>query len=101
VANCTGPETDSRKIDHVLLSSLLPEGLVTPDPLHLGLEVDVHGNLIREEGRPSEMLYAIGALRKAALWEPTAVPEIRNQCSDLAERLIPQLIQRATLQWEI
>jgi uncharacterized NAD(P)/FAD-binding protein YdhS len=58
-------------------------------------------NLINEEGRASEMLYAIGPLRKAALWETTAVPEIRNQCSDLAERLIPQLIQRAPLHWEI
>jgi len=29
------------------------------------------------------------------------VPAIRNQCSDLAERLIPQLIERAALHWEI
>ena len=60
VVNCTGPATDCRKIDHVLLSSLLAGRLVTPDPLHLGLEVDAHGNLIDEEGRPSAMLCAIG-----------------------------------------
>jgi uncharacterized NAD(P)/FAD-binding protein YdhS len=37
---------------------------------------------------PSGRLFAIGPLTRAAFWEIIAIPDIRNQCAELAERLV-------------
>jgi uncharacterized NAD(P)/FAD-binding protein YdhS len=84
VVNCTGSETDCRRIDDSLVSSLFAQGLARPDPLFLGLETDAHGALVDYNGRPSSSLFAIGPMRKGGLWETTAVPEIREQAAELA-----------------
>lgn len=85
--NCTGPQSDSRRIDHPLLVDLLQQGLVSWDPLHMGLQCTPEGAVIDREGRVSDDLYLIGPMCKAALWECTAVPEIREQVRVVAERL--------------
>src|SRR5450432_1227824 len=64
VINCTGPETDYRKIKDPLLVSLLAQGLVQPDALGLGLETDIQGALAGSDGVTSQILYAIGSARK-------------------------------------
>lgn len=98
VINCTGPETDCRRIGDPLIKSLLAQGLAQPDPLFLGLDSDEHGAMIGRNGIPSDFLYAIGPARKGALWETTAVPEIRVQASRLGEylalRLAPSIVDR-------
>lgn len=91
VINCTGPETDCRHIDDPLIKSLLAHGISRPGPLFLGLDVDSEGALIDLDGVPSAALYAIGPARKGFLWETIAVPEIREQASQLAERLASTL----------
>lgn len=87
VINCTGPQTDCRHIASPLIGNLLAQGLARPDPLFLGLDVDLQGALIDSSGRPSSALYVIGPARKGSLWETIAVPELRTQASDLAEHL--------------
>jgi uncharacterized NAD(P)/FAD-binding protein YdhS len=96
VINCTGPETDFRRIPSPLIQSLLQQGLAVPDALSLGLNVDVHGALINGAGEASHSLFALGPARKGSLWETTAVPEIRVQASDLAELLAGRLQPHAT-----
>ena len=91
VINCTGSETDCRRIDDSLITSLFVQGLARPDPLFLGLEVDEHGALIDYKGNPSLSLFTIGPTRKGQLWETTAVPEIRRQAEQLAEHLLKTL----------
>jgi uncharacterized NAD(P)/FAD-binding protein YdhS len=88
VLNCTGPETDCRKVSDPLLTDLMRQKLARPDPLFLGLDVSEEGALIDGYGVVSDFLYAIGPLRKGSLWETTAVPEIRAQVSELAKLLI-------------
>jgi uncharacterized NAD(P)/FAD-binding protein YdhS len=56
---------------------LLDAGLAAPGPLGLGLATD-------PDGRCSEGVYALGALRRGELWETTAVPEIRVQADAIA-----------------
>jgi len=87
VINCTGAETDCRKLISPLLKQLREGGLIRPDPLGLGLDVDENGALLNEHGAPSDFLYAIGPPRKGALWETTAVPEIRVQVRELVHIL--------------
>jgi uncharacterized NAD(P)/FAD-binding protein YdhS len=88
VINCTGSETDCRRIDDSLITSLFVQGLARPDPLFLGLDVDPHGALVDYKGVPSPSLFTIGPTRKGQLWETTAVPEIRQQAEQLGAHLV-------------
>jgi uncharacterized NAD(P)/FAD-binding protein YdhS len=87
VINCAGPETDYRRMDAPLIKSVLAQRLARPDALFLGLDVDANGALIDSNGEPSPSLYAIGPARKGLLWETTAVPELREQASQLAAHI--------------
>ncbi len=87
VLNCTGPETDCRKLNHPLLNDLLRQGLVRPDALHLGLDVTADGAVMDAQGMASNLIYAVGPTRKGQSWESTAVPEIRQQIAELASLL--------------
>ena len=87
VINCSGPQTDCRKIGSPLLASLAEQGMVRPDALALGLDVDANGALLDSNNSPSRCLYAIGPLRKGRLWETTAVPDLRVQAAELAKHL--------------
>jgi uncharacterized NAD(P)/FAD-binding protein YdhS len=53
--------------------------------------VDEHGAMVDYQGVASHSLFAIGPTRKGCLWETTAVPEIRQQTSDLAQHLARML----------
>jgi uncharacterized NAD(P)/FAD-binding protein YdhS len=87
VINCSGSETDCRRIDESFITSLVVQGFARPDRLFLGVDVNEHGALIDYKGMPSHRLYAIGPVRKGCFWETTAVPEIRTQAATLAEHL--------------
>lgn len=87
VINCTGPNTDFARVSDPLIESLRAGGWLCPDSLKLGVEVSDTGALIKACGTASEILYTLGPLRKARLWETTAVPEIRVQAATLAHEL--------------
>ena len=90
IINCTGPQSDTRRMEQPLLKNLLHTGLGTWDPLHMGLHCAPSGALIDAGGRTSDALFALGPLCKATLWESTAVPEIREQVAGLVEHLMHQ-----------
>jgi len=83
VINCTGPGTVSRVQDE-LLANLLDHKLARLDPLGFGVETGHDGALIGANGESSGVIFSIGPVRKASLWESTAVPEIRVQAKELA-----------------
>jgi len=95
IVNCTGHETDARKIDYPVVRSLLENRLGRVDASLQGLDVSDDGAIIDASGRPSEKLFALGPARKGLLWESTAVPEIRVQAQRLAEFLASQLTNTA------
>jgi uncharacterized NAD(P)/FAD-binding protein YdhS len=88
VVNCTGPDTNLARVGGALLRSALARGLIKPDELGLGLDVAPDGAVIRADGTMSHRLYTIGPLRRAQLWETTAVPELRVQAAELAARIL-------------
>jgi uncharacterized NAD(P)/FAD-binding protein YdhS len=87
VINCTGPASDYRRIDDPFVHNLLARGLIRPDPLRLGLDVDHDLRLLARNGTPSARLYAAGPVTKGAAWEITAVPDLRVQVEALARHL--------------
>lgn len=91
VINCTGPRTDYSKFQHPLFINLLARGLIDHDPLALGINATPEGEVYRYRGDPSGWIFTLGAPMKGALWECTAVPEIRNQAAKLSERLVTRI----------
>jgi uncharacterized NAD(P)/FAD-binding protein YdhS len=89
VVNCMGPETDYTRIEQPLVINLLKNGLIEPDPLHLGMNALPDGSVITGDGNISEILYTLGLPLRGILWEVLAVPEIRMQAENLSRRILP------------
>ncbi|WP_294196400.1 FAD/NAD(P)-binding protein [uncultured Sphingomonas sp.] len=87
IVNCTGPQGDLLRSDEPLLRDLLAHGMIRPDALRIGLEVDAQSRVVAADGRVHEHLYAIGPMTRGGLWEVVAVPDIRQQNWTLARRL--------------
>jgi uncharacterized NAD(P)/FAD-binding protein YdhS len=86
--NCTGPLGAIERTRDPLLRGLLDEGLIRPDHLGIGLDVDEHS---RASG--SRRLWALGPLTKGRYWEIVAVPDIRVQAAQVAEDISRELGQ--------
>lgn len=86
--NCTGPRRDPRQSRNRLLPDLVARGLVQVDAHALGLACNENGATIDGRGRINKTLFAIGPLRTGQLWETVAVPELRVQAAELAERIM-------------
>ena len=91
IVNCTGPERDVTRQSSPLVCALLRRGLLAADALGLGVHTGPAGELRDAHGRPVPRMLALGAWRIADLWESTAVPELRQQAADVAERLSIEL----------
>lgn len=87
IVNCTGPQGDLLRSDEPLLRHLLAAGMIRPDRMRIGLEVDAQSNVIDAAGRTDERVYCIGPMTRGGLWEVVAVPDIRQQNWSLARRL--------------
>lgn len=87
LVNCSGPEPDYGRIADPLVRDLVDGGLARPDPLSLGLDVSDDYAVVNRAGVPSSVLFALGPPIRGALWETTAVPDLRKQCEQLACRL--------------
>ncbi len=96
VVNCTGTGTDIRRSADPLIQTLLSTGMARPDPLGLGFDVTDDGSF---RGNASDRLFAVGPICRSALWEITAVPDIRTQCESLARRISALARQRDESEW--
>jgi uncharacterized NAD(P)/FAD-binding protein YdhS len=87
IVNCTGPQGDLMRSGEPLLRDLLAKGLIRPDPLRIGLDVDAQSQVIGSDGRADPHVFCIGPMTRGGLWEVVAVPDIRQQNWTLARRL--------------
>lgn len=93
IVNCTGPATDVCLSSAPLVQQLLARGLLSPDPLRLGLLVDAHYRVLGCDGCAVPWLHYVGPLLKAMHWEATAVPELRVHAARLAEQLCTHAVR--------
>jgi uncharacterized NAD(P)/FAD-binding protein YdhS len=84
VINCTGPESNYRKVRFPIISDLIGRGKVKTDELGLGIQCTPEGKIINDQGKIEEGLWCLGPMRKSVLWETTALRELREQASELA-----------------
>lgn len=87
VINCTGPQGDLYAAREPLLQNLVDRGLIRPDALHIGIDVDSETRVISASGEADDRIYAIGPMTRGAFWEIVAVPDIRKQVWSLGRRL--------------
>jgi uncharacterized NAD(P)/FAD-binding protein YdhS len=83
--NCTGPAGPEAA---PLVRALVAMGVARADRYGISTRA---GNLVDATGHPVPWLHAIGPLRRAELFESTAIPEIRSQARDLASRLLARV----------
>lgn len=85
---CTGlPSTGSGQLAP-LLENLRQRGLLSPDPLGLGLSASDLGELLRPSGAIVPGLTTLGTSLRGQRWESIAVPELREQAKRLAILLL-------------
>lgn len=89
VIQTVGLNTDVRRTQHPLVSQLVANAHVMPDPLGLGMQATADGHLLHA-GQPWPHLFALGSMLRGTLWESTAMPEIRQQARSLADRLLAE-----------
>ncbi len=87
VVNCIGPDTRLDKMKDPLIKSLFSQGLITADPLGLGLLADQQYQVVDKTGQSVEGLYAIGPLLKGLFWETIAVAELRAQAVAISSQI--------------
>jgi uncharacterized NAD(P)/FAD-binding protein YdhS len=87
IVDCTGIVKDPRAAGNPVIQRLFEQGLARTDPLQIGLDVADDCAVINRNGNASRRLFAVGPLTRAAFWEIVAIPDIRNQCAELAMRL--------------
>jgi uncharacterized NAD(P)/FAD-binding protein YdhS len=87
VINATGPDYALRRSADPLVRSLRAAGLVSEDPLNLGLRTARHGACLAADGSASPHLFYLGPMLRADHWEATAAPELRVHAEQLARHL--------------
>jgi uncharacterized NAD(P)/FAD-binding protein YdhS len=98
VVNCTGPMPSNSVESNPVIGSLIVYGFLQPDELALGIETTLDGNALAADGMEVADLFVVGTLRKPALWESTAVPELRNQAAAVADCVSGLLMERSRQQ---
>jgi uncharacterized NAD(P)/FAD-binding protein YdhS len=88
IINCTGPETDLRKVEKSFLKNCLLKGDIVQDALKLGINANTETFQVKKaDGTYHANLFTLGGNLKGELWESTAVNELRIQAERLAEEL--------------
>jgi uncharacterized NAD(P)/FAD-binding protein YdhS len=88
IVDCTGLVRDPCATTNPAVLSLFDQGLARVDPLGIGIETSADCAIVSRDGVPSRRLFAVGPLTRAAFWEIVAIPDIRNQCAQLAAELV-------------
>jgi uncharacterized NAD(P)/FAD-binding protein YdhS len=87
IVDCTGIVKYPHASANPAVHSLFDRGLARADPLHIGIETTADCAIVNHGGVASRRLFAVGPLTRAAFWEIIAIPDIRNQCAELAAKL--------------
>ncbi|ATE67473.1 FAD-dependent oxidoreductase [Rhizorhabdus dicambivorans] len=87
IVNASGPQGDLARTGEPLLRRLLERGLIRPDALHLGIDVNPQSEAIGASGQADSGLLVIGPMTRGTFWEIVAVPDIRVQTWSVARRL--------------
>lgn len=92
IINCMGSSNEIQPAQQPLLHELIERGDLQSDPLRLGLSATNQFALRSEDDSLFPSCYTLGPPLRGEIWESVAVPEIREQCHQLALHLLEQKI---------
>lgn len=84
LVDCRGLRRDPLRDASPVIRDLIARGAARIDPLSIGLDVDGDCRLLRADGSTTWRIRAVGPVTRAAFWEITALPDIREQAARLA-----------------
>jgi uncharacterized NAD(P)/FAD-binding protein YdhS len=73
------------------MKSALEAGIIRPDPLRIGIDVDASGRTIDRDGSTNARLWAAGPLARGVVGEATGVPEASDSARNVANSLVASL----------
>lgn len=85
--DCRGHGATGGTAGNPLLARLISEGVARRGTAGLGIDVDCNSALIAQDGEQQRRVFAAGPPTIGAFWEIIAIPDIRKQAQELAERL--------------
>ncbi len=88
IINCMGSSNNISATEQPMLAALMQRGNVCHDDLKLGLLTNRKYELITAQGHVLPACYTLGPPMRGVIWECIAVPEIRQQCKELAQLLL-------------
>lgn len=94
VVNCTGPGRE-RALSDTLLAGLTSAGLVSVDPLRIGVRVDARLRAVGNANEATPGLWIAGPLARGSRFEATAVPELRVMAQTVAAGVLDHLKKAA------
>lgn len=97
VVIATGPAHGTVFESNPLLQHLGSNGLARPDPLGLGIDVDLRGRAIGRDGEIAEHLYVAGPLARGTFGELMGAPDLARHARNIAETIAHADIRAARL----
>lgn len=94
IIDCRGIRRDPEANATPVVADLLATGRARIDPLRLGLDVTPDCAILDRDGTPNRLIRVIGPASRAAFWEITAIPDIREQAKSLSHELSQELAAR-------
>lgn len=91
VINCTGPQSNYKELKDELVKNLLAKKMILANELKMGIQTNFNGQVLQEDKKTSNDVFAIGSLLRGVLWETTAVPEISVQAQKIASQIIDSI----------
>jgi uncharacterized NAD(P)/FAD-binding protein YdhS len=87
VINCTGPERDPKRAGNPFMAHLVSNGLATPSPFGLGLEVDKSCQSLSINSVPVNNLFILGPLTRNRFGEINGIPTIVKQIHQITQEI--------------
>ncbi|CAO3360939.1 FAD/NAD(P)-binding protein [Azospirillum melinis] len=87
LVNCTGAGHGASFRRNPVLAALAGQGLIRPDPLGMGVEVDGRHRALDTGGRPASNLFVVGPPTRGSLGEVVGASEIVPHALAVAEAL--------------
>jgi uncharacterized NAD(P)/FAD-binding protein YdhS len=87
VVNCAGLDRANADLDRPVLAQMIADGHARLDELGIGLDATADSALLGRDGTASRRLYAAGPTTVGRFFEIVAVPDIRVQCRQIAQRM--------------
>jgi uncharacterized NAD(P)/FAD-binding protein YdhS len=94
VVMATGPKLGYLLNHDVLVRNICGKGLARPDPIGVGLDIDLTGNAIDRFGNVQERLFVVGTLTQGRFGDQVGAPEIASHALRVAAEIVNGLFER-------